>query len=65
MTQKHLSKLSGISTSMISAIELGERHPTVPVLDALARALQVKVTDLYSRKILIMRRSRDGEKAIL
>ena len=44
MTQKHLSKLSGISTSMISAIELGERHPTVPVLDALARALQVKVT---------------------
>ena len=50
MTQKHLSKLSGISTSMISAIELGERHPTVPVLDALARALQVKVTDLYSRK---------------
>lgn len=63
MTQKHLSKLSGISTSMISAIELGERHPTVPVLDALARALQVKVTDLYSR--LIKRRSRDGEKAIL
>jgi transcriptional regulator with XRE-family HTH domain len=50
MTQKHLSKLSGISTSMISAIELGERHPTVPVLDALARALQVKVTDLYSLK---------------
>ena len=64
MTQKHLSKLSGISTSMISAIELGERHPTVPVLDALARALQVKVTDLYSRNF-DYEEERDGEKAIL
>lgn len=33
--------------SMISAIENGSRHPTVVVLDALARSLNVDIKELY------------------
>lgn len=44
-TQKHLSQLSGISTSMISAIETEQRHPTIPTLHALAKAMAVDIKD--------------------
>ncbi|WP_346355316.1 helix-turn-helix transcriptional regulator [Azotosporobacter soli] len=47
LTQDGLARRSGVSKSMISAIENEERHPTVPILCGLARALQVRPQDLY------------------
>lgn len=47
MTQKELSKYSGVSKSMISAIELEERNPTVITLCQLALALKVTPLDLF------------------
>lgn len=41
LTLKDLSKLSGISTSMISAVERGERNVTMQTLLALSEALKV------------------------
>ncbi len=35
-----LSKKSGVSKSMISNIELNQKHPTLPILLALAKALK-------------------------
>jgi transcriptional regulator with XRE-family HTH domain len=48
-TQKQLSRKSGVSKSMISAIENTLRHPTIPVIHELARALKVDITDLYEK----------------
>lgn len=49
-TQKYLSRISGISTSMISAIETAQRHPTIPTLHALAKAMQVDINELYNEQ---------------
>lgn len=50
MTQKQLARFSGISKSMISAIENEERNPTVPVICAVARALKVTPEELFEYK---------------
>lgn len=47
MTQKQLSIYSGVSKSMISAIENESRNPTVFVLCQLARGLGVDIKELY------------------
>lgn len=47
MTLLQLSKLSGISNAHICDIENGKSVPTINVLCAIARGLQVPVTDLF------------------
>ncbi|WP_080063568.1 helix-turn-helix domain-containing protein [Ruminiclostridium hungatei] len=47
LTQKQLAQISGVSKSMICAIENAQKHPTVPVIYYLARALKVEVTQLF------------------
>jgi transcriptional regulator with XRE-family HTH domain len=47
MTQKQLSKYSGVSESMICAIETEQRNPTVIILCQLAMALHVDVKELF------------------
>lgn len=49
MKQSELAKFSGISKSMISAIERQERNPTIPILYNLAKALQVDITELFQK----------------
>jgi transcriptional regulator with XRE-family HTH domain len=46
-TQKRLSMFSGISISMISAIENNSRNPSVPTLFSIAKVLQVPLDILY------------------
>ena len=48
LTLIQLANLSGVSKSQIAYIENGESIPTITVLCALAKALQVPVTDLFS-----------------
>jgi transcriptional regulator with XRE-family HTH domain len=43
ITQEYLSKVSGVSTSMISAIENARRQPTVDVAIALAKGLHTPI----------------------
>lgn len=47
MTQKQLSKLSGVSESYIGDLERGEKEPTISVLCRIAKALKVKTEELY------------------
>lgn len=49
MTQGNLAKISGVSKSMISAIERQERHPTIPIMFNLAQALRVEMTELFKK----------------
>lgn len=48
--QIDLSKNSGVSISMINAIEHQNRNPTIPILNKLATSLHVKITELYINK---------------
>jgi transcriptional regulator with XRE-family HTH domain len=48
LTLHQLSELSGVSKTQINDIENGKTFPTIKVLCALAKALQVPVTDLFS-----------------
>ena len=47
MSLRTLSALSGISKSYINEIENKKKNPTINILCAIARALQVPVTDLF------------------
>ncbi len=47
LTQKELSKLSGVSESYIGDLERNEKEPTISILCKLAKALEAKVEDLY------------------
>ena len=47
LSQKQLSKLSGVSSSHIGYIENGEREPTISVLCKLSKALNVDIKDLF------------------
>ncbi|WP_196592802.1 helix-turn-helix domain-containing protein [Pectinatus sottacetonis] len=47
LTQQHLSRLSGVSVSMICAIENNYRNPTVLVLHELAKAMHLQISELY------------------
>ncbi|MET9490942.1 helix-turn-helix transcriptional regulator [Nocardia sp. NPDC006630] len=46
MTQAKLAELTGISKSMVSKIEQGEKTPSIPALQKIARALDTDVRDL-------------------
>ena len=48
LTQKELAKLSGVSVAYISMLELQKRSPTIFVLANIARALDVKISDLVA-----------------
>ncbi len=47
-TLKQLEKLSGVSKSTIDNIENGITSPTLFQLELLAKALDVKITDLFN-----------------
>ena len=46
-TLKQLAKLSGISKSTINNIENGLTSPTILQLEKLAKALDVRINDLF------------------
>lgn len=45
-TQDGLAEMVGVTRSTISAIECGERRPSLPVLMSLASALEMSLDDL-------------------
>ena len=47
MTQSQLAERSGVSRQTISDIETGKHDPTISVVLLLARALGVKVDNLF------------------
>lgn len=47
MTQSQLAESSGVSRQTISDIEIGKHEPTISVALLLARALGVKVDNLF------------------
>lgn len=47
MTQSQLAESSGVSRQAISDIEIGKHEPTISVALLLARALGVKVDNLF------------------
>lgn len=49
-TLKQVEKLSGVSKSTIDNIENGITSPTLYQLELLAKALDVKITDLFDSK---------------
>lgn len=49
-TLKQLEKLSGVSKSTIDNIENGITSPKLFQLELLAKALDVKITDLFDSK---------------
>ncbi|WP_245568513.1 helix-turn-helix domain-containing protein [Nocardia concava] len=50
LTQGQLAELVGISKSMVSQIEQDKKTPSIPVLQRIARALDVDVRDLLGTK---------------
>lgn len=50
LTQRELSRLSGVARSHISSIEAGEANPTIDVICKLAKALKVEPQNLFSCK---------------
>lgn len=49
ITKEGLAKQSGISRSMISMMESGQRHPTVVTVHALCSALETSVSHLIAQ----------------
>ena len=47
MTQSQLAESSGVSRQTISDIEIGKHEPTITVALLLARAMGVKVDNLF------------------
>lgn len=47
MTLIQLSKMTGISKTTLNNIERGKVSPTLKELEAIAKALDVKIEDLY------------------
>lgn len=47
LTLVQLQKLSGISKSCLNNIETGRTSPTLKQLEKLAKALDVRITDLF------------------
>ncbi len=47
MSQEQLSRISGVSRQAISEIELNKRVPSVETALKLAKALKVKVEDIF------------------
>lgn len=47
LTLKQLSELTGISKTTLNTIENGKTSPTLRQLEAIAIALNTKISDLY------------------
>jgi transcriptional regulator with XRE-family HTH domain len=50
ISQEALAELSGLHRTYISGIERGVRNPTLAVLAVLAKALNISVSTLLSKK---------------
>jgi len=50
LTLRELSKRSGVSTSMLSAIEWGQKSPSVGILSSIAAGLDVPVSQLIEQE---------------
>lgn len=50
LTLRQLEDLTGISKSTLNNIENGQTSPTLWQLEQIARALDVKISDLYDSK---------------
>lgn len=48
-SQEHLAFEAGLQRSYISELETGKRNPTLDVVEAIARVLEVKVADLLDQ----------------
>ena len=48
LTQKELSKLSGVSESYIGDLERNEKEPTISILCRIAKALEVDIKELFT-----------------
>ena len=48
LTQAQLAELVGVTRVTVARLEVGMRQPGIDLLEALAKALRVKVTDLLS-----------------
>lgn len=65
LTQKELSKIVGCSVEFISLVERGVNAPSVARLEEFAKALKVRVVDLFTfagRKSTRLRRSHSSKK---
>lgn len=47
LTLKQLEKMSGISKTSLNDIENGKIYPTLFQLESIAKALDMKITDLF------------------
>ena len=52
LSRAELARRVGTSTSQISAVESGERSPTLDSLERLARALKVPLADLFPEEAI-------------
>ena len=50
LSQKELSDIVGITQGGISHIETGIRKPSLPIAQALAKALECTIEDLFENK---------------
>lgn len=46
-SQDHLSEKSGLHRTYISGIECGIRNPTIEIVQQLATALEIELSDLF------------------
>lgn len=49
MSQRELARISGITQAQICAICAGKQSPSVKTLERIAEALEVDITDLFTR----------------
>ena len=47
LTLSQLEKLTGISKSALNSLENGKTSPTLNQLELIAKALHIKITDLF------------------
>lgn len=50
LTQEQLAAESGVASEYISRLEAGKRNPTIAIVEKLAKALDVKIDDLFSEE---------------
>ncbi|HXX20189.1 MAG TPA: helix-turn-helix transcriptional regulator [Candidatus Acidoferrum sp.] len=50
LSQERLAELAGLHRTYVGSVERGERNISIDNIEALARGLQVDVTDLLSAK---------------
>ncbi len=49
-SQERLAEESGFHRTYISGVELGKRNPTITVASKVAKALNIPVTDLFTKR---------------